>query len=412
MKKPLPLATQIFIGLVLGIIAGLICMATDCVPFANEYIKPFGTIFLNLIKFIVVPIVLSTIIVGIISLKDIKTVGVIGIKTICFYIATTAFAVTVGLIISNLFKGTYGVLQTSGLVYWAKEAPSIMDTIIAIFPSNAFTPLQSATMLQVIVIAIFFGFGIILSKEKGKPMANVVESFADVAIQIMSFIIKLSPYGVFCLITPVVAENGPKVLGSLALVILCAYIGYILHAVIVYSIAVKTMGKMSPLTFFKGMMPAIIFAFSSASSVGTMPLNMECARKLSAKKSVISFIIPLGATINMDGTAIYQGVCSIFIASCFGIDLTMSQMIVIVLTATLASIGTAGVPGAGMIMLAMVLQSVGLPVEGIALVAGIDRIFDMGRTAVNITGDAACAICVSKSIEEKLKDSEFDKEEA
>ena len=211
MKKPLPLATQIFIGLVLGIIAGLICMATDCVPFANEYIKPFGTIFLNLLKFIVVPIVLSTIIVGIISLKDIKTVGVIGIKTICFYIATTAFAVTVGLIISNLFKGTYGVLQTSGLVYQAKEAPSIMDTIITIFPSNAFTPLQSATMLQVIVIAIFFGFGIILSKEKGKPMANVVESFADVAIQIMSFIIKLSPYGVFCLITPVVAENGPKV---------------------------------------------------------------------------------------------------------------------------------------------------------------------------------------------------------
>lgn len=243
-------------------------------------------------------------------------------------------------------------------------------------------------------------------------MANVVESFADVAIQIMTFIIKLSPYGVFCLITPVVAENGPKVLGSLALVILCAYIGYILHAVIVYSIAVKTMGKLSPLTFFKGMMPAIIFAFSSASSVGTMPLNMECARKLSAKKSVVSFIIPLGATINMDGTAIYQGVCSIFIASCFGIDLTMSQMIVIVLTATLASIGTAGVPGAGMIMLAMVLQSVGLPVEGIALVAGIDRIFDMGRTAVNITGDAACAICVSKSIEDKLQDSEFDKEEA
>lgn len=412
MKKPLPLATQIFIGLVLGVIVGLICMATDNVPFTMEYIKPFGTIFLNLLKFIVVPIVLSTIIVGIISLKDIKTVGVIGIETICFYIGTTAFAVTVGLIISNLFKGTYGVLQTSGLEYQANAAPSIMDTIIAIFPSNAFTPLQSATMLQVIVIAIFFGFGVILSKEKGKPMANVVESFADVAIQIMTFIIKLSPYGVFCLITPVVAENGPKVLGSLALVILCAYIGYILHAVIVYSIAVKTMGKLSPLTFFKGMMPAIIFAFSSASSVGTMPLNMECARKLSAKKSVVSFIIPLGATINMDGTAIYQGVCSIFIASCFGIDLTMSQMIVIVLTATLASIGTAGVPGAGMIMLAMVLQSVGLPVEGIALVAGIDRIFDMGRTAVNITGDAACAICVSKSIEDKLQDSEFDKEEA
>ena len=199
----------------------------------------------------------------------------------------------------------------------------------------------------------------------------------------------------FCLICPVVAENGPKILGSLLIVLVVAYIAYIVHMVVVYSAAVKVGAGMGPLKFFKGMLPAIMMAFSSASSVGTLPLNIECSEKLGADRDVSSFVLPLGATINMDGTAIYQGVCSIFIASCFGISLTLPQMLTIVLTATLASIGTAGVPGAGMIMLAMVLQSVGLPVEGIALVAGIDRIFDMGRTTVNITGDASCAIIVS-----------------
>jgi Na+/H+-dicarboxylate symporter len=211
----------------------------------------------------------------------------------------------------------------------------------------------------------------------------------------MEMIVRLSPIGVFCLICPVVAENGPSVLGSLAKVLLVAYIGYILHAVVVYSLSVRTLAGMSPLKFFKGMLPAIMFAFSSSSSVGTLPTNLECAEKLGADRDIASFVLPLGATINMDGTAIYQGVCSIFIASCFGISLTFPQMLTIVLTATLASIGTAGVPGAGMVMLAMVLGSVGLPVEGIALVAGVDRIFDMGRTVVNITGDTSCAIIVS-----------------
>lgn len=242
----------------------------------------------------------------------------------------------------------------------------------------------------------FFGFGIIIAGEKGKSLANGIQSLCDVSMIIMEMILKLSPIGVFCLITPVVATNGPQILGSLAMVLLTAYIGYIVHAVIVYSSTVKVMAGLSPVAFFKGMAPAIMFAFSSASSVGTLPINLECAEKLGADKDVASFVLPLGATINMDGTAIYQGVCAVFIACCYGIDLTLPQMLTIVLTATLASIGTAGVPGAGMVMLAMVLQSVGLPIEGIALVAGVDRIFDMGRTTVNITGDAACSIIVSK----------------
>ena len=400
-KKKMSLAVQIFIGLGLGIIAGLLFMFAGKADWAAAYVKPFGTIFLNLIKFIVVPIVLCSIICGVISMKDIRKVGSIGWKTVVYYLMTTACAVMIGLVFANIFKGTFQVLQTTDLEYEVAQTTNFMDTLVNIFPSNIIQPLSSATMLQVIVIALFFGFGIILAGEKGEPLANVIISLNDVSMIIMELILKLSPIGVFCLITPVVAENGPKILGSLAMVLLTAYVCYAIHALVVYSSTVKVMGGLSPAAFFKGMAPAMIMAFSSASSVGTLPLNMECAEKLGAKKDVVSFVLPLGATINMDGTAIYQGVCAVFIATCYGIDLTMAQMLTIVLTATLASVGTAGVPGSGMIMLAMVLQSVGLPVEGIALVAGVDRIFDMGRTVVNITGDAACSIIVSKLEEKK-----------
>lgn len=222
-------------------------------------------------------------------------------------------------------------------------------------------------------------------------------------MKVMEMILYLSPVGVFCLLCPVIAANGPKVIGSLAMVLLTAYIGFLLHAVCIYSMTVRTMGGVSPARFFKGMMPAILFAFSSASSVGTLPINMECTEKLGASREVTSFVLPLGATINMDGTAIYQGVCAVFIASCYGIHLSLTQMASIVVTATLASIGTAGVPGAGMVMLAMVLTSVGLPIDGVALVAGVDRIFDMGRTTLNITGDASCAIIVSNRLRIKHK---------
>lgn len=400
-KKKLSLAVQIFIGLALGIIAGLIFMAAGKAEWAVSYVKPFGTIFLNLIKFIVVPIVLCSIISGVISMRDIRKVGSIGWKTVVYYLCTTACAVVIGLVFSNLFKGMYQILETTDLEYEVATSVNFMDTLVDIFPSNIIQPMANASMLQVIVIALFFGFGIILAGEKGDPLATVINSITDVSMVIMDLILKLSPIGVFCLITPVVAENGPKILGSLAMVLLTAYVCYIIHMVVVYSSTVKGMAGLSPIKFFKGMAPAMIMAFSSASSVGTLPINLECSEKLGAKKDVASFVLPLGATINMDGTAIYQGVCAVFIATCFGIDLTISQMITIVLTATLASIGTAGVPGAGMVMLAMVLQSVGLPVEGIALVAGVDRIFDMGRTVVNITGDASCAIIVSKLEEKK-----------
>ena len=392
-KKKLSLTAKISISLVLGILAGLALQGHANI--AVEYIKPIGTIYLNLIKMVVVPVVLLSIIQGIVSLQDIKKVGSIGVRTVIFYTITTAIAVTIGLTFANVLQvGAGYTLPTESLSYTPTEAPSFIDTIVNIFPSNAFAPLVNATMLQVIVIAMFYGFGIILAGEKGEMASKVVDSFAEVSFRVMDMIIQMSAIGVFALICPVVAENGPAVLLPLLKVVLVAYVGYIVHMIVVYSTSVKIFSGMSPLTFFRVMSQPMLFAFSSASSVGVLPFNMEATEKLGARKEISSFVLPLGTTINMDGTAIYQGVCAIFIAQIFGIDLSISQQISIILTATLASIGTAGVPGSGMIMLAMVLQSVGLPLEGIALVAGIDRILDMGRTVVNITGDAACTICV------------------
>ena len=400
-KKKLSLAMQIFIAMLLAIFAGLLLQGRA--EFATNFIKPFGTIFLNLVKFIVVPIVLFSIMCGIISMKDIRKVGSIGLKTVAFYLCTTAFAVTIGLIGGNLFKGLFPVIATTDLAYEAKEATSFMDTLVNIFPSNFFKPLADANMLQVIVMAVLLGFSIILVGEKNARVVSAFNDLNDIFMKCMELILKLSPIGVFCLLCPIIATNGTAIIGSLAMVLLTAYICYVFHAVLVYSLSVRDMGGMIPAKFIKGMMPAIIFAFSSASSVGTLPINLDCTQKLGAKREVASFVLPLGATINMDGTAIYQGVCAIFIAACYGIQLTLPQMLTIVLTATLASIGTAGVPGAGMVMLAMVLTSVGLPVDGIALVAGVDRIFDMGRTGVNITGDAACAIVVSNMEDKREK---------
>ena len=393
-KKKMSLAMQIFIALVLAIAAGLLLQKHA--QFAETYIKPFGTIFLNLLKFIVVPIVLFSIMCGIISMRDIKKVGAIGLKTVVYYMCTTAFAITIGLIGGNLFKKMFPVIATTDLSYQVGEKTSLMDTIVNIFPSNFISPMAEANMLQVIVMALLIGFAIILvGEEKNTRIITACNDLNDVFMKCMEMILKLSPIGVFCLLCPVVAANGATIIGSLAMVLLAAYVCYIVHAVVVYSFAVKTIGGISPLTFFKEMLPAFMFAFSSASSVGTLPINMECTEKLGTSREIASFILPLGATINMDGTAIYQGVCAIFIASCYGIHLTLPQMLTIIFTATLASIGTAGVPGAGMVMLAMVLTSVGLPVDGIALVAGVDRIFDMGRTTVNITGDASCCVIVS-----------------
>lgn len=401
-SKKNSLARNIFIALVLAIIVGLLMQSQA--EFLSTYIKPFGDIFLNLLKFIVTPIVLFSIIGGIISMKDIKKVGEVGGFTVIYYFLTTACAIIIGLSLANIFKKFFPVISTSDLTFEMTNEVSIMDTLVNIFPSNFIAPMVENNMLQIIVMSLIIGFSILmLEKTKQVKAIETIEILNDIFMKAMGLILKLSPIGVFCLLAPVIAENGPVIIGSLASVLLVAYLAYVLHALIVYSFTIKTLGGLNPIEFFKGMSSAMIFAFSSASSMGTLPINMKCCEELGADHDVTAFVLPLGATINMDGTAIYQGVCAVFIAACYGIDLTVGQMITIVITSTLASIGTAGVPGSGMIMLAMVLQSVGLPVEGIALVAGVDRIFDMGRTVLNITGDASAAIINSNRLRKKGK---------
>lgn len=392
-KQRFSLAIQIFIALALGILVGILLQGKG--NFTKAYIQPIGTIYINLLKFMVVPIVLFSIIEGTISLGDIRRVGSIGWKTFVYYMATTAVAVVIGIVFANLFKGFFPLLQTAGLKYEAKSA-NFMEVIVAMFPKNILEPLLKADMLPLIVMALLIGVGILLAGEDGKRVGKGVKSIYAVVMKMMEIIIRLTPIGVFCLMTNVIAINGATIVSSLGIVLGVAYLGYFAHIVIVYGLSVHLFAKISLMKFLRGMMPAMTTAFTTSSSNATLPLTIQCSNDLGADPSVSSFVLPLGATINMDGTAIYMGVNCLFIAACYGVNLTITQLISVVLTAVLASIGTAGVSGAGMIMLAMVLTSVNLPVEGIALIAGIDRLFDMGRTTLNITGDATAALAVSQ----------------
>jgi len=400
-KKKLSLPAWIFIGMFAGIIVGLCFLKNP--GFTTDWIKPIGTIYINLLKCLVVPVVIFSIADGVINLKDLKRVGSVGVKTFVYYMLTTALAIIIGLVVVNLFKGFFPPLDNAALEsleYTAKESPKVMDVIVNIFPSNFLQPMVSTDMLPVIVISLLIGAGVLAAGDEGTMVARAIKSINSVVMKIMMMVIRITPIGVFCLMTNVVAVNGPAIVGKLFLIIAVAYIAYILHACIVYGFSVRCLSGMSPIKFFKGMAPAMITAFTTTSSNATLPMTTECVNKLGAKSEVTSFVLPLGATINMDGSAIYQAVAAVFIACCYGIDLSIGDMAMIVLTATLASIGTAGVSGAGMIMLAMVLSSIGIPVEGIAIIAGVDKLFDMGRTTLNITGDATCALWVSR-LEEK-----------
>ena len=398
MKKKLTLPTQILIALLLGIAVGLLCYFTGTGDFTKNYLKPFGDIFVNLLKFIVVPVVLLSMVEGIVSMGDMKKVGSVGWKALAYFTSTTAIACVVGLILGNLFlrAGLFPTLSTADVTYEAKEFEGFMSVLVGIFPTNMWKSFTEANMLQIIVIALFFGGSILAAGEKAQLCQDLVRSLYAVIEKLMDFIIHLSPIGVFTYMAWVVATQGADILGSLALVILCAYIGYVIHAVVVYSTAAKVFTGISPIAFFKGASAAMMFAFTSSSSAATLPVSKECAENMGADRDIAAFLLPLGATINMDGTAIYQCVTTIFLATCAGVQLGFSQMVTIVVTATLASLGTAGTPGAGMIMLTMVLTALNIPVDYIGLIVAVDRIFDMGRTCMNITGDISCSLCVSK----------------
>ncbi|MBR5244432.1 MAG: dicarboxylate/amino acid:cation symporter [Clostridia bacterium] len=397
-QKKLSLPKQIVIALILGIIVGFFFDQIGIPEFTTNYLKPIGTIFINLLKFIVVPVVLLSMIEGILSMGDMKKVGSIGWKTVAFFLVTTAIACVIGLAMGSIFNGAglFPKLALADGATWAGTTSSnFMDTLVGMFPSNMWEAFRTANMLQVIVIALFLGGSMLAAGEKSQLCRDFVSSAYAVIEKLMGFIISLAPIGVFTMMAWVVATQGAEILGSLFLVLLCAYIAYALHAVLVYSMAAKAFAKTSPVKFFKGAFSAMIFAFTSTSSAATLPVSKDCARELGADDDVAAFVLPLGATINMDGTAIYQCVATIFLASCCGMTLTLGQMITVVVTATLASIGTAGVSGAGMIMLAMVLQAMGIPVDMIMIIYGVDRLFDMGRTCLNVTGDISASLCVS-----------------
>ena len=402
MKRLLHLSvtTQIFLALVLAIVAGYAMQG--CPDVAEAYIKPLGTIFLNLLKFIVVPLVMLSIIAGILSMEDVSKVGRLGIRALLYFSLTTLAAVTLGLGVSTLLRGFFPVITLSGdgEVLDVPEL-SFMDQIVGFFPSNILEPITTTSMMQVIVITVFFGFAIVHVGERGRAARELLLSFNEVVQQILAYIMAIAPFGVFCMLTPVVAVNGPQVLGSYAMLIAVAYLCFVLHALVVYAPCVKVLGKTGVVRFFKEMLPAMLFAYSSDSSVATLPYTMGSTRRLGVREDVGNFVLSLGATVNMDGVAIYLGVTSVFIATCCGIDLTMQQYMAVALSATIASIGTPGIPGGSLALMAMVFGSAGIPIEGVALVAGIDRIVDMARTTMSITGDASCAVVMQRFYDNK-----------
>jgi Na+/H+-dicarboxylate symporter len=404
------LSFRIFLALILSVIAGLIA-GPESLPFIKWWIAPVGTMFINLIKMMIVPVVFTSLIVGMTGLGDTKKLGRIGIKTLGLYLATTAVAIVIGFGVAGISHPGVGTALSGGASMTVKEAPSIMQVFVAMIPANPVQSMAKADILPVIIFALFIGVGIIqVGGERGQRLIDFFDSCAEVCYKVIAIVMQLAPIGVFALLLPVVAQNGPKVLLPLLSVILTVAVACVLHAVLVYSALASVIGKMSPVKFFRGMSEAMLIAFTTCSSSATLPVNMKNAQeKLGVSRDVASFVLPLGATINMDGTALYMGVCSLFIANVFGIDLSLQQMMMIVMTGTLASIGTAGVPGAGLIMLAMVLQSVGLPIEGLALVAGIDRVLDMFRTCINVTGDGAVAVVINETekIEGNAREAEL-----
>jgi Na+/H+-dicarboxylate symporter len=404
------LLIRILIGLVLGAVVGIV--AGESILWVN----PLGSLFVNLLKMIVMPVILASLVVGAASIDPAK-LGKVGVKIILFYLITSAFAVAVGLLMGNIFKPGAGLALGSAADAAGRvlKQPKFIDTLIAIVPKNPFGALASGAVLPTIFFAILFGIGISYLrsnsderiKKAGDTLFMVFDGSAEVMYMIVRWVLQFAPIGVFALIAVVFAKQGAKVVGALSMVTVAAFIGYILHVIIVYG-GMLLINRLSVSKFFKGAKGPMITAFVTRSSSGTLPVTMtDVDHNLGVSKKIYSFTLPLGATINMDGTAIYQGVCALFIGFAIGMPLSFAQQITVILTAVLASIGTAGVPGAGAIMLLMVLNSVGLPVEAgtpvaaaYAMILGIDAILDMGRTSVNVTGDMVGTILVAKSEKE------------
>ncbi len=424
MLKKLPLHTKILIGLLVGIVWGVLAVNFGWGKINSLYIAPLGEIFVNLLKLLAVPMIMVSLIVGISSLNDVNKLGRIGGRTIGIFVTTTVFAITIGLGTAYIFNPGNAISEEDKLTllesYKDKaaeknsNAEKLQDNrskkplqpLVDIFPQNLIEAASdNRKMLSMVLIAVIFGISIILiPTEKTKPLLDVFKSVNEVILKMVDLIMLVAPIGVFALISGVITDlsgdDPSKTIGlltALGLYTITVVVGLLLHAGLVYMPMLKLFAKLNPIWFLKKMRPVQLLAFSTSSSNATLPLNIENAEeRIGVKNEVASFVLPLGATINMDGTSLYQTVAAVFIAQVFNIDLSFTDILTIVLTATLASIGSAGVPGAGMIMLAIVLSSVGIPVEGIALIMGPDRIIDMCRTAINVTGDATVTCIIAK----------------
>lgn len=418
----LELHWKIIIGLVLGLIFGVLAAANSWGGFTTNWIAPFGKIFINLLKLIAVPLVLSSLITGVASLSDLKKLSRIGGKTITIYIVTTAISVTIGLVAVNLLKPgdtvpedmkvklqeTYksaasGKLEAADQIKERRPLQPIVDMV----PSNFFSSASNnRNMLQVVFVAIIIGIALIqIPKNKARPVLDFMEGINDLVIKLVDNIMLMAPIGVFALIADTITSiagdnlnNVLELLSALGFYMLVVIIGLTIQMVFTYTAVLKIFSNMSLKKFYQGIAPAQLLAFSTSSSAATLPVTMErCEDELGVSEEVSSFVLPLGATINMDGTALYQAVAAVFIAQTLGMDLTLGAQLTIVLTAVLASIGTAAVPGAGIIMLIIILEAIGVPSAGIALILGVDRILDMMRTVTNVTGDASVAVAVASS---------------
>lgn len=357
-----------------------------------------GEIFIASLKMLVVPLVFVSLVCGTCSLSDTSSLGRLGGKTIGLYLITTAIAISLAIFAALLIAPGEGVQMQSDATFNPSEAPALSQVFINIFPSNPIESMAKGNMLQIIVFAVLFGLAMAMSGKAGERLSAAFTDLSEVIMKLVTLLMNLAPYGVFFLMAKLFTTLGFETIASLAKYFGVVMFVLVLHGFVSYSIILKLLSGLNPLIFFRKMQDAALFGFSTSSSNATMPVTMEAVtNKLGVKNSIASFTVPLGATINMDGTAIMQGVATVFIAQVFGIDLTLGDYLMVILTATLASVGTAGVPGVGLIMLAMVLQQVGLPVEGIALIIGVDRLLDMTRTAVNVTGDAMVSCIVGKS---------------
>lgn len=413
---------QIIIGLILGLIWGLVANIVGLNEFTTDFIKPIGTIFIRLLVLIAVPLVLVSLVTGITSLNDTAKLSRMGLKTVSIYAITTVFAITIGLVTVNLIQPgktlpaeTRDQLQetySASIEGRSETAMEVMDRgpldfFVDIVPENFFSAASdNSNMLQVVFVAILLGIGIIqIGGKKAETLTNLFDAFNDVIIRIVELIMLTAPYGVFALMASLLIDLAGDDLGkalellyALGWYCLAVVIGLTVHVFVVYASLFKATSNMKLTTFFRAIQPAMLLGFSTSSSAATLPVTMERVEKnLGVEDEVASFVLPIGATINMDGTSLYQAVAAVFIAQALGMDLTLLQQLTIVITATAASVGAAGVPGAGIIMLVIVLESVQVPTAGIALILGVDRILDMFRTMVNITGDAAVSVVVASS---------------